>query len=296
MEFVQTKTILSTVKPTDQWIYRDYNMNIYRGCSHGCIYCDSRSLCYQIEQFDIVRAKKDAIDILREELKRKRRKGIVASGAMSDPYNPYERKYKLTRNALEALLENGFGSSITTKSSLITRDIDLLKEINKASGAFVHMTITTADDDLSKIIEPHVNISSERFEALDRLSNAGIYTGILIMPVLPYLTDSQENIAAIVRRAAMSGVKNIICFPGMTLRAGNREYFYTAIDRYFPELKAKYRKQYGDRYQCVSTYAKGIYNKFRLLCETYGIVHDFHTLNRQMRTMKPRPVTQLNLF
>ena len=246
-------------------------MNIYRGCSHGCIYCDSRSLCYQIENFDTVRAKQDALRIIRDDLLKKRRRGVVATGSMSDPYNPFEKELKLTRNALELLNAYRFGVAVATKSSLVVRDAAIFKDIQKHSPVIIKITITAGDDELAKKVEPNAPLSGERFAALQALSGQGIYAGVLLMPVLPFIEDSEENILSIVRRAKESGARFIYPAIGMTLRAGNREYFYEKLDLFFPGIKEKYIKRFGERYSCSSPKTKKLYSLFTEECTRLGM-------------------------
>ena len=193
MEFVKAKTILSKVKYGSDWYGIDYNMNLYRGCSHGCIYCDSRSNCYHIDNFDIPKGKENALAILESELSKRKEKGVVGIGSMSDTYNPLEKQYEQTRGALKLISKYNFGVSIDTKSDLILRDLDLLKEINSKNNVIIKFTITTPNDELSKIIEPHVCTSSKRFEAIKTLSDNGIFAGIMMNPVLPFITDDEEE-------------------------------------------------------------------------------------------------------
>ena len=270
MEYIPAKTIVTKTK-NHSWFDVDYNMNIYRGCSHGCIYCDSRSLCYQIENFDTIRAKNDALRIIRNDLLKKRRRGIVATGSMSDPYNPCEKELKLTRNALELLNAFRFGVAIATKSPLITRDTGILKDIQAHSPALVKITITAADDKLSRLVEPHAPLSGERFDAIKTLTDAGIYTGILMMPILPFIEDTEENIIGIVRKAKESGARFIYPAIGMTLRAGNREYFYQKLDEQFPGVKEQYLKKYCERYSCMSPRARRLFTLFSRECANLGI-------------------------
>lgn len=293
MEYIDAKTIISAVKPTDDYIYRDYNMNIYRGCSHGCIYCDSRSLCYEIDRFDTVRAKKNALMMIEQELKRKRKAGIVATGAMSDPYNPHEEELALTRGALVLLERYGYGVSITTKSDLVVRDKDLLEAIAKNAVADVRFTITTLDDTLAAKIEPGAPSSSQRFAALERLSAGGIFTGVFIMPALPFLTDNEENICGLVRRAADCGAKNVVCMPGMTLRAGNREYYYQALHAHFPGMAQQYINTFGNQYVCSSPRAEAIYEAFREECRARNILYSFRRINEALRAQMQK---QISLF
>ena len=201
MEFIKTKTILSKVDYGDDWYGVDYNMNLYRGCPHGCIYCDSRSNCYHIYDFDVPRGKENALIILENELSRKRDRGVVGIGSMSDTYNPNELKYEQTRGALKLLTKYGFGVSIDTKSNMVLRDIDLFKKINENNYVIIKITITTPDDELSKIIEPHVCVSSERLAAIRTLNENGIYAGIMMNPVLPFITDGEDDIRKLVKLA-----------------------------------------------------------------------------------------------
>lgn len=205
MEYIPAKTILSGYREQREWFGCHYNMNLYRGCCHGCIYCDSRSECYGIQEFDRVRAKKDALYLLERELRARRRVGIIHTGSMSDPYNPFEKAECLTQQALEKIARYGFGVVIATKSDLVVRDIPILQRIRSQSPVAVHITITTAGDMLSEKIEPFAPPSSRRFEALRALSGAGITTGVLLMPVLPWITDDPQNIREIVQKAARAG-------------------------------------------------------------------------------------------
>jgi len=270
VEYITAKTIVTQPKKHG-WFGIDYNMNIYRGCSHGCIYCDSRSLCYRIENFEQIRAKQDALRIIRDDLLKKRKRGIIATGAMSDPYNPCEKELKLTRNALELINAYRFGVAIDTKSTLIVRDVNILKDIQVNSPVLVKITITTADDNLSKIIEPNAPVSSERFDAVKKLNENGVYTGILMMPILPFIDDTEENILNIVHKAKESGARFIYPAIGMTLRTGNREYYYEKLDQYFPGIKEKYIKQYDMRYNCTSPKARKLWNVFTDECNRLEI-------------------------
>lgn len=274
MERIPAKTIVSAAKST-AWFGIDYNMNIYRGCCHGCIYCDSRSECYRIEDFRRVRAKANALDIIRSDLSRKRRTGVVGTGAMSDPYNPFERLEKLTRGALALLDEYGFGVAIATKSDLIVRDIDLLQAISSHSPVLCKLTITTASDAQAARFEPHAPSSSLRFAALERLSAAGLFAGVLLMPVLPFLEDSTQNIVDIVRLAADCGARFVYPSFGVTLRDTQREYFYRALDRLYPDepMRAKYHRQFGASYSCASPRAGALWPVFRRECESRGLLY-----------------------
>ena len=273
MDFVKAKTILTKVKYGDTWYGVDYNMNLYRGCPHGCIYCDSRSNCYHIDNFDVPKGKENALQILEQELSKKRDRGVVGIGSMSDTYNPFEKEYEITRGALKLLSKYNFGVSIDTKSDLILRDIDLLKEINSKNNVIIKITITTPHDELSKIIEPHVCVSSKRFEAIKKLNEEGIFTGIMMNPVLPFITDSEEDIKLLVKKAHESGAKFIQTFMGMTLRENQRDYYYEMLDKHFKGLKDKYIKYYGDKYNCVVPDYKRLYKVFTSECDKYGILY-----------------------
>ncbi|MBV7274604.1 radical SAM protein [Clostridium sp. PL3] len=276
MNYISAKTIISGYANGDSWFGINYNMNIYKGCCHGCIYCDSRSECYGIENFDMVRAKENSIELIRKELKSKRRKGIVGTGAMSDPYNPFEKDLMLTRNALEQINIFNFGISVATKSNLITRDIDILKKIKEHSPVLIKMTITTFKDELCKKIESNVCTSFQRFEAIKRLSENGIFTGILLMPILPFINDNEDNIIKIVRKAAECGAKFIFAYGmGVTLRQNQREHFYGKLTKLFPNqnLVQKYNTVFGNGYECCSPNAKNLWKVFKLECERLGILY-----------------------
>jgi len=273
MEFISAKTIISGYCNNNEWFGSNYNMNIYKGCSHGCIYCDSRSECYRVENFDQVRAKENALILIARELKSKRRTGVIGTGAMSDPYNPQEKEYRLTRGALELINTHRFGVSIATKSDLIIRDIDLLKEIKSHSPVLIKITITTANDALCKKIEPYAAVSSKRFSAIRELSASGIFTGILLMPVLPFLEDDDKNINEIIRLAHESGAKFIYPAFGVTLRQNQREWYYQKLDQHFPGLKQKYIKEFGNAYECRPPKAKALWNLFQRECVRLGLLY-----------------------
>jgi len=272
IEEIAAKTIVTRSKGS-AWFGTEYNMNIYRGCSHGCIYCDSRSDCYGTEQFDRVRVKKDALSIIRDDLRRKVKPGVVATGAMSDPYNPWEEKLEYTRHALELLSAYSFGAAIATKSPLVTRDIDVLQEIKAHSPVLVKVTVTAADDDLSRRVEPHAALSSARIEAVSRLARAGIFTGILLMPVLPFLEDTPENVLGIVAMAADAGARFVYPAFGVTMRQNQREYFLAKLDESFPGLKAQYLRRYGNDYKCTSPRARELWQLFETACRERGLLY-----------------------
>lgn len=295
MERIPAKTIITKTK-SREWFGIDYHMNLYKGCCHGCIYCDSRSQCYGIQHFDKVRAKEDGLRIVRDELRRKTKKGVVGTGSMSDPYNPFEKEEYLTRHALELIDAFCFGTAIATKSPLIIRDIDILQSIMEHSPVLCKITITTWDDQLAKKIEPFVPPSSKRFEAIASLRDKGIFAGILLMPVLPFLEDTRENIEKIVRLAHESGAAFIYPAFGMTLRQNQREWYYMQLKKLFPEenLVQKYEKTYGERYTCTSKKAKFLSSLFLKECEKYHIL--FHMKDIIHAYQKNYQYKQIGLF
>lgn len=292
MEWIEAKTILTKVNYGQDWYGIDYNMNLYRGCCHGCIYCDSRSDCYHIPHFDKVRGKQNACAILEKKLQKKKKKGVVGIGSMSDTYNPLEEKYELTRNALKLLYQYQYGVSIDTKSDLIIRDMDILEAMHKQSSVIVKFTITTADDALSKIIEPHVCSSSKRFAAIRALSDRGIFVGIMLNPVLPFLTDTEENIKKIVFLAYQSGAKFIHTYMGMTLRENQRVYYYQMLDKYFPGIKEKYQKFYHNRYHCTVPHAQKLYEIFTKECQKYHLLYKMEDIIKAYK----KEAKQMTLF
>ncbi len=275
LPLIPAKNILSAYAETDGslWFGYNYNMNLYKGCCHGCIYCDSRSDCYHVEHFDTVRAKANAIAILAANLACKRRSGVIGTGAMSDPYNPFEASHRLTRQALQCINQYRFGIGICTKSPLITRDIDLLQQISQHSPVLCKLTVTAAEDALSLQVEPHVAASSARFAAIKQLTDAGLFSGILMMPILPFLEDTAENVLGIVHRAADCGAKFIYPGFGVTLRSNQREYYYRQLDDRFPGLSRRYQSLYGDRYRCDSPKARLLFALFAKECDRLGILY-----------------------
>jgi len=283
VEEIAAKTIVTRNKST-AWFGAEYNMNLYRGCSHGCIYCDSRSDCYGTVDFDRVRVKKDALRIVRDDLRRKVRWGVVATGSMSDPYNPHEREMQLTRHALELVAVYGFGAAVATKSTLVTRDVDIFKEIAQQAPVLIKMTVTTADDELCAKVEPHVALSSARLAAVEALSRQGIYTGILLMPVLPFLEDSTENVVRILRLASNAGARFVYPSFGVTLRQSQRTYFLDRLEELFPGTAQKYLNRYGSGYQCASPRAKELHQVFREECGRLGLLYKMPEIIRSYRT------------
>ena len=295
MELIPAKTIVSA-RYEGGWFGSNYTMNLYKGCCHGCIYCDSRSDCYQIRDFDRVRAKENALETIARDLRSKRRKGMVITGSMSDPYTPFEEKLRLARSALELLDRYGFGAAIDTKSPLVCRDMDILKSIRRHSPVSVSITITTAEDELCRKIERHVAVSSRRFEALAELSQNGIPCGVLLMPLLPFINDTERNVRAIVRQAKEAGAKWIFAYPGMgvTLRQNQRVYFYDRLDESFPGLRGKYRMVYGDQYDCVSPRAKELWRELTHACDENGLLYRMEDISMFLHA--PYRVQQISLF
>lgn len=269
---IRAKTILSRVN--NGWFGCRYNMNLYRGCQHQCIYCDSRSECYGIENFNDVLVKINALDLLRDELPRKRVKGTIGTGSMSDPYTPIEREYNLTGRALELIAEHRFGVFMITKSDMVVRDLPTLHAINETTYAAVGFTITTTNDELAKKLEPGAPLPSARLRAMKELASAGIYTGIMLMPVLPFIEDNWPNIRDIIAKASDCGAQFIIPWFGMTMRDRQREYFYDCLDRLFPGVTQKYQRAYGNRYSCSVPGAADLYAKTSAECDRLGIVTD----------------------
>lgn len=261
-------------------------MNIYRGCLHGCIYCDSRSLCYQMKhKFEDIEVKANAVELLENALRRKRNKCMIGTGAMSDPYMPIEEKLGNMRKCLEVIERYGFGVTMITKSTKVLRDLDLLKKINEKSKCVVQMTLTTYDEDLCRIVEPNVETTYERFRALEILRDNGIPTVVWLCPILPFINDTEENIRGILDYCVRAKVKGIINFDmGVTLRDGNREYFYKKLDEHFPGLKEKYIRMYGNSYQLSSPNIRQLNMIYKSECIKNGIMCDvnecFEYLNK----------------
>lgn len=264
--------------------FRDYKhllspkngMNIYRGCTHGCIYCDSRSLCYQMDHdFENIEIKKDAPKLLEEELSRRRKPCMIVTGAMCDPYIQLEKTLKYTRECLEIIERKGFGIAIQTKSADILRDIDILSRINEQSKCVIEMTLTTYDEDLCRLVEPNVSTTRQRFDALKTFRDAGIPTVVWLSPILPFINDTKENLEGILEYCDKAGVRGIINFGfGMTLREGSREYFYAALDKKFPGIKQQYISTFGNRYECVSPNNFELMNIFNTFCRQKNIMCD----------------------
>ena len=274
-----------------------YGMNIYRGCTHGCIYCDRRSKCYHFTHpFEDIEVKRNAPELLEKALKAKRKKCMIGTGAMSDPYMHCEEELKLTRKCLEIIRNYEFGLAIQTKSDRILRDLDLLTEINNSAKCVVQMTITTYDDDLCRILEPNVCNTKRRIEVLEKMQERGIPTVVWITPILPLINDTEENLTAILNECVRTGVKGVIDFGmGLTLREGDREYYYAALDRYFPGMKERYIKQYGNAYELPSPNAKELTRLFRSICKDNGIMSSSDECFRYMQEL-PDKYQQMSLF
>lgn len=293
MDYIPAKHILLRSKST-AWFGTDHTVNLYRGCCHGCLYCDSRSDCYRNPDFDRVTAKADALRILRDELARKVRPAFIAMGAMSDPYNPFEEELLLTRHALELIDAYDCGVSVDTKSDLIVRDIDLYQSIQAHSPVICKLTITTVDEDLAAKVEPRAPSPARRLAAIRSLAQAGLFCGVLLMPVLPFLEDRHEQVLAVVDRSADAGAKFIYSGFGVTMRQGQREYFLRELDRAFPgeHLSRRYLARYGDRYRCPSPRARELWEVFAARCRERGLLYQMpHIVSAATRGYGDRQLT-----
>lgn len=289
MHKVQAKGILNA----------DNGMNVYRGCSHGCIYCDARSDCYRMENafedFEDIEVKENAPELLEAALRSKRRRCMIGTGAMCDPYLHIERELRITRKCLEIIAKYGFGVTILTKSDMIMRDVELLEKINGTAKAVVQMTLTTADEDLCRVIEPNVCTTARRAEVLCEMKKRGIPTVVWLTPLLPFINDTEENVHAIINMCGEAGVYGIVSFGmGMTLRSGDREYFYAQLDRHFPGLKEQYISEFGDAYELSSPNSSRLWTVFDEECERHGIESDQSRVFQYLRAL-PEP-EQLSLF
>lgn len=284
MHYTQVKTILSAKN----------GMNLYRGCSHGCIYCDSRSKVYNMQhQFEDIEVKSNAIELLGKALKGKRKKCMIGMGSMTDPYIPLEQEIQNTRKALELIYKYGFGATLITKSSSVLRDLDLLKEINSKTKCVIQMTLTTFDEKLCKILEPNVSSTKERFETLKILNENTIPAVVWLTPILPFINDTEENLTGILDYCIKAKVYGIICFGmGLTLREGNREYFYAKLDKYFPQLKPKYIKTYGTNYILNSPNNKYLMNIFYKTCKQHNIICDNNDIFEYLSTFESKEIAE----
>ena len=287
MHTVQAKSILSAQN----------GMNLYRGCLHGCIYCDSRSTCYQFSHdFEDIEVKENAPALLEQALRSKRKKCMIGTGSMCDPYLPVERELRLTRRCLELIAQYDFGAAVLTKSDLVLRDLDLLEQINMQQKAVVQMTLTTFDEALCRILEPHVCTTARRFEVLQMMQAHGIPTVVWLSPLLPWLNDTEENLRGILQYCIDAQVKGIVCFGiGVTLRDGDREYFYAALDRHFPGLRRRYEQTYGNAYEIVSPQHNRLMRIFQDTCAAHGILHEPEQVFAYLRELSPA-YEQLTFF
>lgn len=289
MHFVKAKGILSN----------DNGMNLYRGCTHGCIYCDSRSKCYQMDHaFEDIEVKENALELLEKALLSKKKRCMIGTGAMTDPYIPLEKQLNMTRRALEIIEKHAFGVAIQTKSAGILRDLDLLQRINEKSKVVVQMTLTTQDDGLCRILEPNVSVTSERVSTLKQFRDAGIPTVVWLCPILPFLNDTKENIEGILQSCIDAEVKGVICFNmGVTLREGNREYFYKQLDRHFPGMKERYIRSYGNAYELNSPRNMELMRLFHRTCEKAGMLHENREIFTYLHTFAEKEgYPQMGLF
>lgn len=286
---VNAKSILGKCKRPSDWFGVKYIFNIYRGCEHQCIYCDSRSECYRIEDFNDLIVKVNSIELLNKQLASKRKKGLIGTGSMGDPYTMSEKKYKLTRKALKLISDFNSPIHITTKSNLILRDIDILEEINKIYAS-VSMTITTTDEELARKVEPYAPLPMDRLKALGILSEIGICTSITMMPILPFIEDNEENIIDIVNKASFYGVKHIVPWLGMSLRDRQRAYYYAKLDRLFPGVRQKYEKRFKDMYSCSANNSRKLWSILSEACDKYNISLKMPTYEEKITS------TQLSIF
>lgn len=275
---------------------KNNGMNIYRGCEHGCIYCDSRSICYQMNHdFEDIEIKKNAVELLERSLKSKRNKCMIGTGSMSDPYTHSEAILKNTRKCLELIDKYEFGLAIQTKSTMILRDLDLLKSINSKAKCVVQMTLTTANEELCKILEPNVATTSKRIEALKIFRDEGIPTVVWLCPILPFINDTKENLISLMEACIEAKVYGIICFGfGLTLRDGSREYFYKMLDKHFAGLKEEYVKKYGNSYEIASPYSKELMCIFNDMCNKNGIINDNNKIFEYLFKYKNNGFKQLS--
>ncbi len=290
MHFTQAKGILH--RSGESW-----GMNVYRGCTHGCIYCDSRSRCYQFTHpFEDVEVKQNAPELLEEALRARKKKCMIGTGSMSDPYMHCEAELGLTRRCLEIIWRYGFGAAVQTKSDRILRDIDLLDQINRRAKCVVQITLTTADEALCSLVEPNVCGTRRRIEVLERMRERGIPTVVWLSPILPFLNDTEENVQALLDACIRTGVRGVVCFGmGLTLREGDREYYYAALDRHFPGLKKKYAQRYGNAYEIPSPNADRLMRLFQDTCQKNGLLYRPEDCFRYMNEF-PEAYAQTSLF
>lgn len=287
MHYADYKTILSP----------NNGINLYHGCTHGCIYCDSRSRCYQMNHpFEDIEVKRNAVQILEQQLRRKRNKCMIGTGSMCDPYLPLENELQLTRQCIERIDKYEFGLTILTKSAGILRDLDILRSIHSKTKCVVQMTLTTYDENLCRILEPNVSTTAQRIQVLNTMRDEGIPTVVWLCPILPFINDTEENLLGIMDACITAQVKGIVCFDfGVTLREGNREYFYHQLDRHFPGMKDRYIQTYGNAYACTSPNSRKLMDMFTNLCEKHNILHTPSDVFTYLNTFESKQ-EQLSLF
>jgi len=289
IEYIQAKTIMSKSKSGYAWFGIDYTINLYRGCNFGCIYCDSRSDVYHNENFDKVKVKQDALTLLEKELKSKRHKGIISLGAMSDCYNDLEKDLHLTRDALKLINDYGFGVCLSTKSDLVLRDIDILNELSKNKGAIILVTITDYKQERASFLEPRASSVEERFNIIKTLNDNGIYCGILMMPLIPRVNDSVDNITNIVKLGKQAGAKCIVPSYGVTLRKGQQEYFASKLKEVYPNLYNEY--YYANTYYKGSPNEKNLKVVFEGLCQRLDIDYKMKDIIEAYKTKEPEQLS-----
>jgi DNA repair photolyase len=292
IQFVDAKQILVRNKSPENWFGVHFNINVYRGCQHDCIYCDSRSDCYQIESFGDLIVKRNADILLEKTLRSRKRKVTIGTGSMSDPYIPAEKHIRLTQKILSVIKDCEYPLHIVTKSDMIMRDIDILREINKVFLS-VCFTITTVSEGLAQKIEPRAPSPLRRLQAIELLSSHGIYCGVLYQPILPYLTDTQENIHDTVKQVADAGGKFIIPWFAVTTRKGQREYFFEKLAEISPEVARQYREKFSDLYVCNCPRAKELYRYFEEICREYNICYKMSEIQN---FQKLNPYKQMDIF
>jgi len=301
MDYISAKKLILPIKAGGDMFGFTHMMNIYRGCDHGCIYCDSRSECYQGGRpegdFGKVHAKEDALNKIEQELQKRKTnlsERIIGTGSMSDPYNSFEKELELTRGALRLFDKYKCGVGVITKSALAARDADIYSQIQKHSSVNVGITITTADSEISKIIESNVSSPADRFKAIRKLADAEVFTGVHMNPILPFITDFEENIRRVVEKSAESGAKYVLCYGfGMTLRKGSRDYYYENLEKHYPGLKERYTENYKEQYICNCKNARELSLIFKEACEKHGLLYKMKEINRAWVKEKTK---QKNLF
>ncbi|MFH1073896.1 MAG: radical SAM protein [Candidatus Firestonebacteria bacterium] len=279
IEEIQAKSILRRHKKIDSWFLSRYGMNLYRGCTHDCVYCDGRAEGYYVEgEFGKdISVKVNAPDILKRELDPKgkrvplKRGFIILGGGVGDSYQPIEKKYQLSRKALELLLEYGFPVHILTKSALVERDLDIIKEINLKSKAIMSFSFSSADEKISSIFEPNVPSPADRLKTISLFKKEGIKCGMFLLPVIPFVTDKPGMMEETIKKAKETGVDFII-FGGLTLKEGRqKEYFISVLKKQYPELIPEYNNIYkGNEWgMAAQEYYKSMNMQFNVIAKKY---------------------------